>query len=226
MLLSDRSGEVRKQYGVPATLGLLPGRVTFVIDKKGIVRRVFNSQFLATRHVSGGARGARKRDADARPALLRDPAELLAPATIEDPHPFFTRVRAQHAISRVGDTGVHLVATWDLIEAALAREADFSANLTGVLVRGDDGQPAALELPATGANQVIATADEPSQRCTARSRNRARAAAESAELEPKLRAWARGCARAVARRRRRRLRAARRDGARARGGARARAARP
>jgi peroxiredoxin Q/BCP len=51
-LLSDAGGTVRKQYGVPATLGLLPGRVTFVIDKDGIVRRTFNSQFQATKHVS------------------------------------------------------------------------------------------------------------------------------------------------------------------------------
>ena len=51
-LLSDRGGVVRKQYGVPATLGLLPGRVTFIIDKQGIVRRTFNSQFQATKHVS------------------------------------------------------------------------------------------------------------------------------------------------------------------------------
>ena len=51
VLLADRSGAVRKQYGVPATLGLLPGRVTFVIDRQGIVRHVFNSQLQATRHV-------------------------------------------------------------------------------------------------------------------------------------------------------------------------------
>ena len=51
-LLSDRGGIVRKHYGVPATLGLLPGRVTFVIDKQGVVQRTFNSQFQATKHVS------------------------------------------------------------------------------------------------------------------------------------------------------------------------------
>jgi len=32
-LLSDEGGRVRKSYGVPATLGLLPGRVTYVIDR-------------------------------------------------------------------------------------------------------------------------------------------------------------------------------------------------
>ena len=50
-LVSDTGGSVRKRYGVPATLGLLPGRVTFVIDRDGIVRHVFNSQLHATKHV-------------------------------------------------------------------------------------------------------------------------------------------------------------------------------
>jgi peroxiredoxin Q/BCP len=50
-LVSDQGGQVRKRYGVPATLGLLPGRVTFVIDASGVVRHVFNSQMQATRHV-------------------------------------------------------------------------------------------------------------------------------------------------------------------------------
>ena len=51
VLLSDQGGKVRKLYGVPATFGLLPGRVTYVIDKDGVVRHVFNSQFGATKHV-------------------------------------------------------------------------------------------------------------------------------------------------------------------------------
>lgn len=51
-LLADEGGKVRRQYGVPSTLGLLPGRVTYVIDRKGVVRHVFNSQINATRHVT------------------------------------------------------------------------------------------------------------------------------------------------------------------------------
>jgi thioredoxin-dependent peroxiredoxin len=51
-LVSDEGGKVRGQYGVPSTLGLLPGRVTYVIDRDGIVRHVFNSQLNATRHVT------------------------------------------------------------------------------------------------------------------------------------------------------------------------------
>lgn len=50
-LLSDERGEVRKQYGVPRTLGFFPGRVTYVLDKEGVVRHVFSSQLGVTRHV-------------------------------------------------------------------------------------------------------------------------------------------------------------------------------
>ena len=50
-LLSDQGGQVRKSYGVPATLGLLPGRVTYVIDRDGVVRHVLNSQVQIGRHI-------------------------------------------------------------------------------------------------------------------------------------------------------------------------------
>jgi peroxiredoxin Q/BCP len=51
-LLSDSGGQVRAQFGVPKTLGLLDGRVTFVIDQSGVVRHVYSSQLFATKHVA------------------------------------------------------------------------------------------------------------------------------------------------------------------------------
>ena len=51
LLLSDEGGKVRKLYGVPSTFGLLPGRVTYVIDAEGVVRRVFASQLGVEKHV-------------------------------------------------------------------------------------------------------------------------------------------------------------------------------
>jgi len=50
-LLSDEGGQVRKSYGVPSTLGVLPGRVTYVIDRSGTVRHIFNSMTNIGRHV-------------------------------------------------------------------------------------------------------------------------------------------------------------------------------
>ncbi len=52
LLISDADGSLRKAFSVPRTLGLFPGRVTYVIDRQGIVRLVFNSQLNAGRHVT------------------------------------------------------------------------------------------------------------------------------------------------------------------------------
>lgn len=50
-LLSDPGGKVRAAFGVPSTFGLLPGRVTYVIDKQGVIRHAFNSQLNPLQHV-------------------------------------------------------------------------------------------------------------------------------------------------------------------------------
>lgn len=42
---------MRKLYGVPATLGLLPGRVTYVVGKDGVVKKIYNSQMDVKSHV-------------------------------------------------------------------------------------------------------------------------------------------------------------------------------
>jgi peroxiredoxin Q/BCP len=42
-LLVDTGNQLRRAYGVPAVLGLLPGRVTYVIDGQGVIRHVFNN---------------------------------------------------------------------------------------------------------------------------------------------------------------------------------------
>lgn len=52
-LLADEGNKVRKQFGVPTNLlGLLPGRVTYIVNKEGRVIKVFNSQMRAEKHVS------------------------------------------------------------------------------------------------------------------------------------------------------------------------------
>jgi thioredoxin-dependent peroxiredoxin len=52
ILLADTDGAVRAKYGIPRTFGLFPGRVTYVIDREGIVRHIFSSQFQPWRHVA------------------------------------------------------------------------------------------------------------------------------------------------------------------------------
>jgi peroxiredoxin Q/BCP len=50
-LLSDTDGKVRKLFGVKATLGILPGRATYVVDPEGVVRLTFSSQLRFAQHV-------------------------------------------------------------------------------------------------------------------------------------------------------------------------------
>ena len=51
-LLSDEKKKVRNLFGVKSSLmGLLPGRVTYVIDKNGHVQLIFENQFGAEKHI-------------------------------------------------------------------------------------------------------------------------------------------------------------------------------
>jgi thioredoxin-dependent peroxiredoxin len=56
-LLSDEGDNIRKLFGVPTNLlGILPGRVTYIVDKSGKVIYTFNSQMQATKHVDEALR--------------------------------------------------------------------------------------------------------------------------------------------------------------------------
>ena len=98
---------------------------------------------------------------------------------------------AEAPLSRIAENGVHLVATWDLIEEALARESDFSANLTGVLMRSPSGEPTIFEMPTIDGGGIIATADEPDHSVHRRLLQARFSTSAVAVLEEPVRRWAR-----------------------------------
>lgn len=52
ILLSDTDKKIRKLFGVPSgLLGILPGRVTYVVAKEGKVILVFDNSINATKHI-------------------------------------------------------------------------------------------------------------------------------------------------------------------------------
>ncbi|BAX81441.1 peroxiredoxin [Labilibaculum antarcticum] len=56
-LLSDTGNKVRNLFGVPSSLfGLIPGRVTYVVNKEGKIAYLFNSQIQAQKHVDEALR--------------------------------------------------------------------------------------------------------------------------------------------------------------------------
>jgi peroxiredoxin Q/BCP len=63
-LLADEGGKVRKAYGVPAALGFIPGRVTYVIDREGTVRHVFNSMTNIGGHIKQALEAVRQLQAE------------------------------------------------------------------------------------------------------------------------------------------------------------------
>jgi peroxiredoxin Q/BCP len=53
ILLADTNKKVRQAFQVPGNLfGILPGRVTYIVDKEGIIRGIHNSQLNPTSHIN------------------------------------------------------------------------------------------------------------------------------------------------------------------------------
>ena len=56
-ILSDSENKVRELFGVPSkALGLIPGRVTYIINLKGEVTYIFDSQTKVQKHVDEALR--------------------------------------------------------------------------------------------------------------------------------------------------------------------------
>jgi peroxiredoxin Q/BCP len=67
-LAADEGGQIRKLYGVRATLGILPGRATFVIDRQGVIRHTFVSQLRFSRHAEEALEAVKKLEGGGAPA--------------------------------------------------------------------------------------------------------------------------------------------------------------
>lgn len=50
-IISDTDRALRRLFGVPNPLGVIPGRVTYVIDRQGVVRLVFSALLASDDHV-------------------------------------------------------------------------------------------------------------------------------------------------------------------------------
>lgn len=88
-------------------------------------------------------------------------SDLFDPAVIDDPYPFYDRLRQQDPVCRVPGTNFFLVSSWDAVEEATARVEDFSSNLTAALVQ-QGGVATVFDMDGDGAAQhVLATGDDP-----------------------------------------------------------------
>lgn len=50
-LVTDGDGSIRRRFGVRPTWGFIPGRVSFLVDRAGVIRAIHESQFRPAGHV-------------------------------------------------------------------------------------------------------------------------------------------------------------------------------
>jgi cytochrome P450 len=85
---------------------------------------------------------------------------LLDPMVIDDPYPFYRRLRDEAPVWQVSDTGLFTVSTFDLVSEVTGRVDDFSSNITRLFYRDDAGLPCRVPF-GEDVGQVLATADPP-----------------------------------------------------------------
>ncbi len=87
--------------------------------------------------------------------------ELFDPQVLEDPYPFYRRLRETAPVWPVGDSGFYFVSRWDLVVEATERAEDFSSNLTAALMKSAEGLTVAPMGPPADPTHVLATGDDP-----------------------------------------------------------------
>lgn len=127
--------------------------------------------------------------------------ELFDPQVLEDPYPFYRRLRETAPVWPVGDSGFYFVSRWDLVVEATERTRDFSSNLTAALMKSQDadgGTTVAEMGPVADPTHVLATGDDPVHHAHRKLVLPTLVAKRITALEPVMaatgtRLWERGC---------------------------------
>jgi cytochrome P450 len=90
-------------------------------------------------------------------AALTD--RLLGAALVDDPYPFYARLRSQAPVWNLPGTDAFFVSRWELVSEAVSRVEDFSNHFRHTLFTEDDGSLGVLS--SAGGPDVFAGADPP-----------------------------------------------------------------
>jgi len=93
--------------------------------------------------------------------VLGTPDRLIGADLVEDPYPFYARLRAEAPVWRIPGSDAFLVSTWELVTEATARVEELSNNFRHIVYRDDAGGVAVMETGDGGAPDVFAGADPP-----------------------------------------------------------------
>ncbi|CAG8455782.1 2181_t:CDS:2 [Ambispora leptoticha] len=88
-LLADVKNEAKKAFEVPKTLFVIPGRATYLIDREGIIREVFNSATDFAGHAKHAVDFVQKQQQAStgtdQNATAEEPVKSAEPVTAEEP---------------------------------------------------------------------------------------------------------------------------------------------
>ncbi len=94
--------------------------------------------------------------------IVDDPIELFGAESLQDPYPLYERMRAVGPVHRIGDSEFYAACSWDAINEAINRPADFSSNLTATMIYTAEGTVAPFTMASVGdPSHALATADDP-----------------------------------------------------------------
>jgi cytochrome P450 len=110
---------------------------------------------------------------------------LLDPPVIENPYPFYRRLREEAPVWRVPGTDIFVVTSFALLVEATARVEDFSSNMNFLLYRDDRGLPCRWSFGESG-GYVLATADPPDHKIHREAVFSELVAKRMAALEPEI----------------------------------------
>lgn len=117
---------------------------------------------------------------------------LLDPSVIDDPYPFYARLRAEAPVWHVPGTDLYTVTNYELVAEAAVRVEDFSSNINCLLYKDDTGLPRRLSYGEAGA-AALATADPPAHSGHRKAVFPELVAKRMAALEPEIGAIADDC---------------------------------
>jgi cytochrome P450 len=110
---------------------------------------------------------------------------LLDPPVIENPYPFYRRLREEAPVWRVPGTDIFVVTSFALLVEAAGRVEDFSSNMNFLLYRDDRGLPCRWSF-GEGGGYVLATADPPDHKIHREAVFSELVAKRMAALEPEI----------------------------------------
>jgi cytochrome P450 len=111
------------------------------------------------------------------------PTLLLDASVIDDPYPFYRRLRAEAPVWELPGTGLFTVSSFELLAEATGRVDDFSSNINCLFYRDDAGLPRRVPFGDV-ALQALATADPPAHALHRNTVFPELVAKRMAELEP------------------------------------------